>query len=335
MNLLFALAVAALAAEERAWPPAAPRLPLAQSIGARHHAPAPTPDLIAAGSRWSNGVQAARILPAAADETFRIVVIGDAEPGRFAWERVFRPGKDVFARQMAAAQRLAPRVVVQLGDFVSEGTVDQYRAHVRYLDENVSAPYLTVAGNHDRSHPNGVGDKALYRAVFGSGDSVADVGGWRLVLLDTADRRMTAAQLAWLDRTLEGAERSLVFMHVPPAFLRGKLKADGFQAKGWRDDPDGYHPFMAFFAQGSAEFGEIARRRRVSRVYVAHIHAFGWARHEGVPYVLTGGGGSPLYPLPPGYPKHKFAHFLDVELSPTGVRETVQTLDGQRIPFSP
>ena len=328
------LAAIVWAAEPAAWPPPVPPLepPRFESLAKPE---APTPDLIAAGARWSNAAQAARIAPASDGELFRIAVIGDAEPGRFPWERVFSPGKDAFARQLAEIELLAPRATVQLGDFVSRGTVDNYRAHVRFLDERVRLPLLTAQGNHDRSSPNGAGDKSLYRAVFGAGDSFTDVGGWRLVLLDTADRLLTAEQLSWLEAALAGAKRTLVFMHVPPAFLAGTLVDKEVEELQAEEESDGYHPFQAYFEQGSAEFGALAARYGVARVYVAHIHAFGHARHLGVPYVLTGGGGSPLYPLPPGYPKSKFAHFIDVELGPDGVRETVHKLDGDTFPLNP
>ncbi|MBI5203211.1 MAG: metallophosphoesterase [Elusimicrobia bacterium] len=334
MILPAALALAVWAAEPAAWPPVPPGFsrpdsPLFSTLAKPEP---PTEDLLAAGARWSNAAQAGRILPVARDSTFKIAVIGDAEPGRFSWERIFSPGKDAFARQLASIQSGAAKVVVQLGDFVSRGTVDNYRAHVRFLDERVRVPLLTVQGNHDRSRPNGSGDKSLYRAVFGPGDSYADVGGWRLVLVDTADRRLRPEQLAWLETALSGAERSLIFMHVPPAFLKGRIVAEEFQDMG--ADPEGYHPFEAFFEEGSREFGELASRHRVARVYVAHIHAFGHARHLGVPYVLSGGGGSPLYPLPPGWPA-RFAHYIDAELSPSGVRETVRKLDGSSFELNP
>ena len=68
----------------------------------------------------------------------------------------------------------------------------------------------------------------------------------------------------------------------------------------------------------------------VKRVYMGHIHAFGIAEKNGVRYVLTGGGGSPLYPLPPGYPKRKKAHFIWVTAGPQGLSETVYEIDGNR-----
>jgi hypothetical protein len=44
-----------------------------------------------------------------------------------------------------------------------------------------------------------------------------------------------------------------------------------------------------------------------------------------VRYVLTGGGGSPLYPGPV---KERFHHFLTVDDGPDGLVETVHRSDG-------
>lgn len=39
---------------------------------------------------------------------------------------------------------------------------------------------------------------------------------------------------------------------------------------------------------------------KVARVYMGHIHGLGTLERGGVKYVLTGGGGSPLFPGPAG-----------------------------------
>jgi hypothetical protein len=54
--------------------------------------------------------------------------------------------------------------------------------------------------------------------------------------------------------------------------------------------------------------------------------------HEGVTYVLSGGGGSPLYPSTSLARLH---HYLEVEAGPEGVRETVRPLNGGSFPLRP
>ncbi|MFC1680053.1 hypothetical protein ACFL2T_07585, partial [Elusimicrobiota bacterium] len=53
-------------------------------------------------------------------------------------------------------------------------------------------------------------------------------------------------------------------------------------------------------------------------VYFGHIHGFGVQDFSGVRYVLTGGGGSPLFP---SGARDRFHHYLVVSVGPDGVSE--------------
>ena len=97
-----------------------------------------------------------------------------------------------------------------------------------------------------------------------------------------------------------------------------------------QDEQKGYLRdfFTNYFDVGSARFEDLVSNGGVKAVYMGHIHAFWAADHRGVRYVISGGGGSPLYPLPPGYPKVRFAHTMRVEAGPNGLRETVLPMNG-------
>ncbi len=313
------------------------------AAGSRPALPAPPPpaktrpvgvpqDLAAARARVGNSAQAERLArgnPPPKD-SFTLAVVGDAEPGRFAFERAYSPGPNTYERLMARIAAERPDLVFQLGDMVSKGTAENYRARVKYLDANAGIPIFSVVGNHDRSAPNGRADKRLYEAVFGPGDFVIDYNGWRFVGLDTADHTLADEQLRWLKTVLIPGPRKLVFTHVPPKFLKGRLtcQVPGLEAKRGKE---GYTHDVntAYFNRNAAEFGDLMAERGVERVYFGHIHAFGMAEHKGVRYVLSGGGGSPLYPLPDTEPQCLFAHYIRVRLGPGQIRETVSTLDGR------
>ncbi len=304
------------------------------------------PDLAAALPRVGIAAQLARLGSAPAG-SFTFGVIGDAEPGRFPWERMFSPGPRVFSDQMAALQAAAPDFILQLGDFVSEGNAANYRAHVEWLDANAHVPILRSIGNHDRSRPNGDADKNLYDAVFGPRDYFFDRGGWRFIALDSSDRAVTSAQLAWLKEALKFSGRKVIFTHVPPKYLKslkplaevGALETDSAEFDAMQADDrksGGIHDFFTnYFDDGSAEFEELVSKGNVAAVYMGHIHAFWAADYRGVRYVISGGGGSPLYPLPPGYPKKKFAHYLTVAAGPAGLVETVHPLHGSPFVLPP
>lgn len=298
-------------------------LVLAAALGAAEPAPA----------RWSSAAQAARLAPGGAGEPFEFAVIGDAEGGRFAWQRLWAP-KRAFPRQLAAIAARSPAFLLQLGDFVSRGTERNYRRYLRLLDASAKVPVFHALGNHDRSRPNGrAANKGLYREAFGPADYHFDHRGWRFVALDSSDYRLRPEQLAWLDRTLDTPLRTVLFTHMPPAYLKGLLRSDPAQPPDpTADPPPARAIWNGFFTEGSAEFGRIVAARRPARVYLGHIHAYATAERDGVRYVLSGGGGSPLYPLPGDYPSRRRAHYLLVRAGPEGLSETVHELSGESFP---
>jgi predicted phosphodiesterase len=323
-----------------------PRTPAAVALAVKRPEPIPN-DLYAAAARLGHAAMIAS-LPARGNESFSFGVLGDAEPGRFWWERIFNPGENSFIDQWRNLQDTGIDFTLQLGDFVSRGNVMNYRDHVGVIVRWMRKPILRCLGNHDRSESNGTGDKSLYDAVFGARDYFFDHGGWRFVSLDSSDRRLTKTQLAWLKGVLAAPGPKVVFTHVPPAFLKGLRPV---AEAGWRQaqamhmshshegEPD--HSYMQdfftnYFKQGSREFDDIVAAGGVKAVYMGHIHAFWAADHRGVRYIISGGGGSPLYPvLPPGYPTKVFAHTLRVTVGPSGLTETVIPFSGRPFVLPP
>ncbi|MDE2510439.1 MAG: metallophosphoesterase [Elusimicrobia bacterium] len=247
-----------------------------------------------------------------AGETFHFSVIGDAEPGRFWFSRaLFNRDQKAFWKILARADKTRPDFIVQLGDMVSRGILRNFLNFFRRLREAApSAPYLTVIGNHDRHSPHGVSNDRVYRSLWGGTDYSFQRGGWRFVVVDTSAGRLTAAQLSWLSETLEKGVPTVVFTHMPPAPLGEWTDFAGHKGAGG-------------FREGAAEFMRLMSARGVSRVYVGHVHGFGVLDRGGVRYVLTGGGGSPLFPGPV---KQRFHHSISVEAGPDGLVETVHPL---------
>jgi hypothetical protein len=201
---------------------------------------------------------------------------------------------------------------------VSRGTASNFRVFVRrLLTSGTSTPYLTALGNHDRHKPHGVTNDRVYRAAIGSPDYSFRRGGWRFVVVDSSAGRITAAQLKWLEGELDPAVPTVVFTHIPPAQLSewtdwGALKGAGG------------------FKEGSEAFMRLMSANKVARVYMGHIHGLGILERGGVKYVLTGGGGSPLFP---SRVKDRLHHWLSVEAGPDGLIETVHADDGSTFPL--
>jgi len=262
-------------------------------------------------------------LPTASADRVSFAVLGDVEPCRFWTLRKLFNQEGVFSDQLKAIQDEPVSFIVQLGDMVEKGEPKRYEAFLRQHARvwRGGKPYLTVIGNHDRSRPNGKSHSTMYRALFGRSNYAFDHAGARFVVLDSSAKRVTAVQLRWLDKVLRTDKRKIVFTHMPPVHLGlwggvGKLHS------------------LGGFIGGAREFSDVVAKNGVSRVYMGHVHAFGVQDHGGVRYVLTGGGGSALFPSGSA---DRFHHFLTVEIGPHGVRERVHALDGRvfHIPAAP
>lgn len=264
-------------------------------------------DLVPEAARWNTAAQLEYFSAARKTDAFTFVVIGDAEPGRFIWERDIWGQKGVFRSQMKAIASETAAFVMQLGDMVSRGIPGNYRLFYRDLEAaELKVPYFTTVGNHDRHWPHGMVDDTLYQGLFGNSDYYFDSGNWRFVSIDSSEERLTAAQLDWLDRVLDTTKRKVVFTHMPPRGL-----------KSWTLG-------MTGIEGGADRFMDILALRGVERVYVGHVHGYGLASYRGVRFVLSGCGGSPLYPMP----IKRFYHYLTVTAGPSGLHETVHPLKG-------
>jgi 3',5'-cyclic AMP phosphodiesterase CpdA len=285
----------------------------------------PSDRLRRAAARWKTARQLKRLsrLPTAGADHVCFAVLGDVEPSRFMLFRKLFNQEGVFAEQMAAIQSQKIHFIVQLGDMVEKGEPHRYENFFSQLKRawRGGRPYLTVIGNHDRSRPNGKSHSTMYRSLFGPGNYFFDHARTRFVVLDSSSKRVSPAQLKWLDKVLATPLRKIVFTHMPPVHLGlwggvGRLHA------------------LGGFIGGAREFSDTVARNGVSRVYMGHVHAFGVQDHLGVRYVLTGGGGSALFP---SGASDRFHHFLTVDIGPHGVRERVHSLDGTSfaIPSAP
>jgi hypothetical protein len=245
--------------------------------------------------------------------SLRFAVIGDAEPGRFwIWRKLFNRDPGAFWKMLPRADRSGADFIVQLGDMVSRGVLRNFRAFFARLRAAAPrAPYLTVIGNHDRQSPHGASNSRVYRSLFGATNYAFDRGGRRFVVLDNSSGRVTPGQFAWLREVLSADKPAVVFTHMPPAPL-GEWTNFGRKGSGG-------------FRRGADEFMSLMSERKVARVYVGHVHGLGMLERGGVRYVLTGGGGSPLYPGPV---KDRFFHYLTVDDGPDGLVETVHPAHG-------
>ncbi len=144
------------------------------------------------------------------------------------------PGKRAYGRvDTATALRDAVQAVNNLrqrvdftvitGDLVDFGTIDEYQ-HLYELLAPLASPYYLIPGNHDdRSAMRTVFDDHAYLGESEFVQYAIDLGGLRLVALDTvvphaSHGKLCDQRLDWLAETLSSAPSAatVIAMHHPP-----------------------------------------------------------------------------------------------------------------------
>jgi hypothetical protein len=235
-----------------------------------------------------NTAMVERIVRAPVRYPYTFVVAGDSG----AWPDPTADG--IFSglvRQIAALDP-APLFFAHLGDFAGPGTRGR---HQHYLDlvAPLPVPDVCLVGNHDLDDPSGA---EAFTAVHGPENFTFAYGHTRFVALHTepgiagqvevpgqGTAEGTAGpreeDLAFLDSTLAAAAEPhrIVLMHAPP-YLGGH-----------------YAPHADWgFRQREAEFLALLHEHGVALVCCAHGLAYDEHVHDGVRFVMSGGGGSGL-----------------------------------------
>ena len=235
-----------------------------------------------------NTIMAQRVEEAPVTYPLRFVVAGDSG----AWPDP--TAEAIFAGLVGQLEALDPAPVffANLGDFAGPGTRERHDRYLGVVDA-LPFPNLCVVGNHDLDHRDGL---QAWEAVHGPMNFDFGVGNTRFVVLHSEPGVVGEIDtpgigspegcegprdddLAFLDDALTAAPEPnrVVLMHMPP-FLDGR-----------------YSPHEDWgFRQREAEFMTIAHRHGVKLVCCAHGLAFDHHVHEGIQFVMSGGGGSGL-----------------------------------------
>jgi hypothetical protein len=233
--------------------------------------------------RVRNAEMVDRIEALDVDYPLRFAVAGDSG----AWSDATAEG--IFSelvRQVAATE---PAFFVNLGDFAGPGTPER---HARYLElvGALPVPNICVVGNHDLDDLRG---RDTWERVHGPMNFEFACGHTRFVAIHAVtrigrhDRREPAdaivgpdrADLDYLDAAFAAADEPnrVVLMHMPP------------------DHGGRFAPHENWgFGRYEDDFHELLRTHGVKLVCCAHGLAFDQHLHDGVRFVMSGGGGSGL-----------------------------------------
>jgi predicted TIM-barrel fold metal-dependent hydrolase len=229
------------------------------------------------------------------DDSFAFAVMGDSRPGGFlAWvgQTVVDDARRFIFDKLAACN---PAFVVDTGDFVKQGDNEEdWREfeEMRRVFQDNNIPYYPVRGNHEYK---GDTTEALARffehfpALNGQLWYTLTFRGCGLIMLDSNFSQLSPEELAsqkkWLEKTLSkyrndgGISSVLVFFHHPP-----------FTNSRYFRKYERVREYFVPILETSA---------KVKFVFSGHVHTYERFRNNGINYIVTGGGGSPLVSLPP------------------------------------
>jgi 3',5'-cyclic AMP phosphodiesterase CpdA len=214
---------------------------------------------------------------------FSFVVFGDNRAGDPACDAVYQ-------KVLAAALERKPAFVVNTGDQIDKpGNIEHWKRFWE-LSKSVTVPYFLTVGNHD-IHMEVAGSEDTYKAQVdlpGNELYYSFVAGNSLfVVLDTyikgEDKRITGEQFKWLGQVLAASKQkhTFVFVHHPLYPEKGKGKHYGNSLDRYKEDRD---RLQALFV-----------KYKVTAIFTGHEHLYLRKTMNGIPQIIAGGGGAPLY----------------------------------------
>jgi predicted phosphodiesterase len=206
--------------------------------------------------------------------SYEAVVFGDT-----------RTRHDMHRRVMEAMERLtAPDFIIHTGDLVADGRkTEQWPLFFDIEGRMLSrAAFFPVLGNHERNDPQFYQffdvDKPYTSFDWGAAHYTllnSDVGN--AARSDEEREKFWEEQTKWLEEDLQKAQKAefrFVVSHHPP-----------FTAVKRRQDDK--HPVKRLVP--------LFEKYRVQAVFCGHDHNYQHHVYNGVRYIVTGGGGAPLY----------------------------------------
>jgi hypothetical protein len=217
-------------------------------------------------------------------------------------------------RSMAAA---APKYVLVTGDLVDYADRPEQWAEWKADTEALRAKvkYICAAGNHD------LGEGNLFQKTLGLERLYFDVreGDTHLFILDSNQNFADPRQLEWFEKTAAAstATHKFAVFHHPPFMLSPARNAEVAPVR------EAIHPLLV--------------KHKFCAAFCGHQHAFYTTVRDGVRYVVTAGGGAPLWDLDrslgmPSDLTRKFFHFVGFKVMPKSIQASVYGKDGVEDP---
>lgn len=191
--------------------------------------------------------------------------------------------------------------IVSVGDLVPYGELAEYQKARRMIGQ-LNLPFYQTMGNHDGVN----GGWRHFLSYFGRFYYSFDYEGDRFIFLNNAFKQsFDREQFAWLKQELAGDKprHVFVFMHKPVF-----------------DPSEIYKSHVMSGRAVTEELMKLFAKCKVDYVFAGHIHGYAKSERDGVPYVVSGGGGGPLH-LPPEF--GGFYHYVRIDVDNGKIKDQV------------
>ena len=157
------------------------------------------------------------------------------------------------------------------GDIVPYGSRPLYENAVEFINSAAPTPVYTLCGNHDTD---------FFDEYFGPGNYAIANDKLLVILLDNSSKSFSQEALSFFNEIMQGKlpENIVVFFHIPPP---NSFTANSMRNDKWESFRTIYLPF----------------KDKIKYFVCGHVHSFFTDSIDGIPLIVTGGGGAKMEPL--------------------------------------
>lgn len=201
-----------------------------------------------------------------------------------------RTGDDIYRKIIGQVMTRKPAFIVSTGDQIEKPGNREMWANFWEMSKAVNVPYFFSVGNHD-AHVEVAGSEETYKEQVklpGNELYYSFVAGNALfIVLDSyikgEDKKINGEQFKWLGQVLASSRQKykFVFIHHPLYPEKGKGRHYGNSLDRYKEERD---RLQALFV-----------KNKVTMVFLGHEHIYLRKTIDGIPHIISGGGGAPLY----------------------------------------
>lgn len=157
------------------------------------------------------------------------------------------------------------------GDIVPYGSRQLYENAAEFINSAAPRPVYALCGNHDTD---------FFDEYFGPRNYAISDDRLLIIFLDNSSKSFSEEALSFLQKTLSGSipENVVIFFHIPPP---NKFTANSMKSEKWENLRSIYLP----------------HKDKIKYFVCGHVHSFFADSIDGIPLIVTGGGGARMEPL--------------------------------------